>query len=196
MVRAMTGDFALLVPTMLVTTITFVVGHRWRLYEKQVPTRMDSAAHRGDFIYDVLEGLRVRDVYQPIGEMMLIHESTNLDSIVHRLARNNQHYFPVIDDDDTMVGIFTDDDVRSYLYNDEIWKLALASDVMISDYVYVLPDDDLNTALRRFTSLNLDELPVIDPSEPGRLLGMLRRKETIAAYNRRLIEHKQESTDS
>ena len=196
MVRAMTGDFALLVPTMLVTTITFVVGHRWRLYEKQVPTRMDSAAHRGDFIYDVLEGLRVRDVYKPIGEMMLIHESTNLDSIVHRLARNNQHYFPVIDDDDTMVGIFTDDDVRSYLYNDEIWKLALASDVMISDYVYVLPDDDLNTALRRFTSLNLDELPVIDPSEPGRLLGMLRRKETIAAYNRRLIEHKQESTDS
>ncbi len=195
MVRAMTGDFALLVPTMLVTTITFVVGHRWRLYAKQVPTRMDSAAHRGDFIYDVLEGLRVRDVFKPLGDMVLIHESTNLDEIVHRLARNHQHYFPVVDDNKAMVGIFTDDDVRSYLYNDEIWKLALASDVMISEYVYVSPDDDLNTALRRFTSLNLDELPVIDPDDSGRLLGMLRRKETIAAYNQRLMEHKQESAE-
>jgi CIC family chloride channel protein len=37
----------------------------------------------------------------------------------------------------------------------------------------------------------LDELPVIDPDQAGRLLGMLRRKETIAAYNQRVMEHKQ-----
>jgi CIC family chloride channel protein len=39
--------------------------------------------------------------------------------------------------------------------------------------------------------MNLDELPVVDPSEPHRLLGMLRHRESIAAYNRRLMEHKQ-----
>jgi CIC family chloride channel protein len=62
---------------------------------------------------------------------------------------------------------------------------------MTSDFVSVAPDDDLNTAMKRFTSLNLDELPVIDPDHPGHLQGMLRRKETIAAYNQRLMEHKQ-----
>jgi hypothetical protein len=30
---------------------------------------------------------------------------------------------------------------------------------------------------------------VIDPADHGKLLGMLRRKEVIAAYNRRRIEH-------
>ena len=39
--------------------------------------------------------------------------------------------------------------------------------------------------------MNLDELPVLDSDNPGELLGMLTRRETIAFYNRRVIEHKQ-----
>lgn len=190
MVRALTGDFGLLVPTMLVTTLSFVASHKWGLYLKQVPTRMDSKAHRGDFIIDVLEGLHVSDVYRHNPNIVMINESMTLDDIVHRLATNHQHYFPVVDAQGRMVGIFTDDDVRSYLYDDVLWDLVVARDIMITDFVSVAPQDDLNTAMKAFTSLNLDELPVIDPDQPGRLLGMLRRKETIAAYNHRVMEHK------
>ena len=82
--------------------------------------------------------------------------------------------------------------MRSYLYDETLWRLAIARDVMTSEIVKVSPDDDLNTALQRFTALNLDELPVIHDKEPGRLLGFLRRKETIAAYNRRIVEHRRE----
>ncbi|GAB5517087.1 chloride channel protein [Rhodopirellula baltica] len=196
MVRALTGDFGLLVPTMLVTTLSFVMCSRWRLYHWQVPTRMDSKAHRGDFIVDVLEGLKVGDVFDPDRKVLLIPEATTLDEIVHCLADNQQHYFPVVDKQKRIVGIFSDDDVRTYLYNDSIWRLAVANDVMTTDLVSVTPEDDLNTALKRFTSLNLEELPVIDIDEPGKLLGMLRRKETIAAYNRRLVEHKQTAEDA
>ncbi|KAA5543901.1 chloride channel protein [Roseiconus nitratireducens] len=195
MVRALTGDFGLLVPTMLVTSLTFVACSRWKLYRRQVPTRMDSRAHRGDFIVDVLEGLKVRDVYEQGRKIILIPEGMTLDAIIHCLAENNQHYFPVVDAQERMVGIFTDDDVRSYLFDDSIWSLAVASDVMKSKFVSVSPDDDLNTALKRFTSMNLDELPVISPDEPGRLMGMLRRKETITAYNQKLMEHKQAAAE-
>jgi CIC family chloride channel protein len=89
-----------------------------------------------------------------------------------------------------MVGIFSDDDVRAYLYDETLWHLANAGDVMTSPFVNVSPEEDLNTALQKFTALNLDELPVIDAQEPGKLLGFLRRKETIAAYNRRILEHR------
>ncbi|TWT79205.1 H(+)/Cl(-) exchange transporter ClcA [Planctomycetes bacterium CA13] len=195
MVRAMTGDFGLLVPTMLVTTLTFVTSQRWTLYKKQVPTRMDSKAHRGDFIIDVLEGLMVRDVFRSDRKLMLIHEGMKLDDIVHRLARNHQHYFPVIDDAGEIVGIFTDNDVRSYLYDDTLWELAVARDVMVTEFTSVAPDDDLNTALKRFTSMNVDELPVIDPKNKKKLLGMVRRKEVIAAYNQRLMEHKEAAAE-
>lgn len=190
MVRELTGDFGLLVPTMLVATLTFILSGRWRLYWKQVPTRMVSPAHRGDFLVDVLEGLRVEDVYQKGRHYMTIHEGTTLKEIVHRLAETTQHYFPVVDSDGRMIGIFSDDDVRSYLYDETLWRLANARDVMTSKIVKVKPEDDLNTALQRFTALNLDELPVVDQQDPSRLIGFLRRKETIAAYNRRIMEHR------
>jgi CIC family chloride channel protein len=192
MIRELTGDFGLIVPTMLVATLTFILSGHWKLYRKQVPSRMESPAHRGDFLVDVLEGLRVEDVYQKDRQFMTIHEGTSLDEIVHRLAETTQHYFPVVDEDGEMVGIFSDDDVRSYLYDETLWRLANARDVMTSEIVKVSPEDDLNTALQRFTALNLDELPVVNDHEQGRILGFLRRKETIAAYNRRILEHRRE----
>src|SRR5690606_41228291 len=55
MVSELTGDYSLLVPTMWVSTLCFILCQRWTLYEKQVASRVDSPAHRGDFLVDVLE---------------------------------------------------------------------------------------------------------------------------------------------
>lgn len=195
MVSEMTGDYRLLLPTLWVSTLCFLLGSRWTLYEKQVKTRLDSPAHRGDFIIDVLAGMQVADVYKKNANIKTIHEGTSLDTIVHELPKTFQRYFPVVTDKDEIIGIFSADDVRSYLFDDSIWQVANARDVMTQVVVSVSPDDDLNTALTRFTALNVDELPVIDPAQPNRLLGMLRRKETIAAYNRKRLEHKQRADE-
>lgn len=193
MVSEMTGDYNLLVPTMWVSTLCFVLCQRWTLYEKQLPSRLDSPAHRGDFLVDVLEGLAVRDI--PWKERRTIPEETTMRDIVHLLAETRQHYFPVVDNAGNFVGIFSTDDVRGYLYNETIWELANARDVMTSRVLTVSPSDDLGTALRRFTELNLDELPIIDPQQPLKLLGMLRRKDVIARYNKLLAEHQRAARD-
>jgi len=189
MVSEMTGDYKLLLPTMWVSTLCFLMGCRWTIYEKQVPSRLDSPAHRGDFLIDVLEGIRVQDV--PYRQRVSVRESLPLREILRLLPESRQNYFPVVDESERLVGIFSTDDVRSFLYDETIWQLAVARDIMTTRLVSVSPDDDLNTALRRFTELNLDELPVLSPDEPGKLLGMLRRKDTIAVYNRRLAEQKE-----
>lgn len=196
MVSEITGGYSLLVPTMWVSTLCFLFCRRWSLYHTQVPTRLESPAHRGDFIVDLLEGIKVKEVYQHNGSTMFIPESMSLDEIVHTLAKTEQQYFPVVDKENCMVGIFSAKDVRSYLYDETIWQLAVARDIMTTNILSVTPDDDLNVALKRFTALNLDQLPVLDPNDPGRLLGMLRRKETIAFYNQRLMEHKQSMAEA
>jgi CIC family chloride channel protein len=187
MVSEMTGDYNLLAPTMWVSTLCFLLCRRWTLYDKQVPSRLDSPAHRGDFFVDVLEGLTVNDV--PWKQRRTIPEGTSLRAIVRLLAETRQHYFPVVDDEGKFLGIFSTDDVRRYLYDETIWEVANARDAMTSRVLSVAPADDLGTALRRFTERNLDELPVLDANRPTRLLGMLRRKDVIARYNRALADH-------
>ena len=189
MVTEMTGSYRLLLPAMWVSTLCFLLMRNWTLYKKQVGTRLDSPAHRGDFIIDVLEGMSVRDVYRPGGDLRWVHEGQSLNEIVHLLAETPQRYFPVVDENDRLVGIFSAEDVRSYLYDDTIWEIANARDVMVSRVVTVTPDDDLNTALTKFTALNVNELPVVDSKDPQKILGILRHKETIDAYNRRRLEH-------
>ena len=49
--------------------------------------------------------------------------------------------------------------------------------------VSVTPDDDLHTALRQLTALNFDEIPVVRPDEPTRLVGLLTRNALVAAYS-------------
>lgn len=191
MVTEMTGDYKLLLPTMWVSTICFLLGQRWTIYQKQLPNRLESPAHRGDFLVDFLEGILVREVSKPDVGVRKVPESASLDEIVHTLAQTQQRYFPVVDPRGEMVGIFSAEDVRSYLFDDTIWRVANAGDVMTTNVITVTPDDDLNTALKRFTALNVDELPVVSPNNPGQLLGFVRRKECIAAYNRQLMEHKQ-----
>ncbi|MCA9079785.1 MAG: chloride channel protein [Planctomycetaceae bacterium] len=195
MVSEMTGGYGLLLPTMWVSTLTFLMGRPWKLYVKQVPSRLESPAHRGDFLVDVLEGIRVEDVYNRDDDHTLVPESATLDDIVHMLAETRQHYFPVVDANQKLIGIFSADDVRTYLYDETLWKLANARDVMNGNVVAVTPEDDLNTAMRCFTSIAIDELPVVDSHDRGRLLGTLRHKETIAAYNRRLMEFKRAAAE-
>ncbi|MEM7811510.1 MAG: chloride channel protein [Planctomycetota bacterium] len=190
MVHELTGDYGLLPPTMLVSTLTFLLLKGQSLYVKQVPSRLESGAHRGDFIVDILGGLKVDSAYQKNRPVQTVHEADNLDSIVHKLAESHQHYYPVLDDEKRMVGIFSADDVRAYLFDETMWQLANARDVMVGDYVFVEPQDDLNHAMRRFTSFNIDELPVLEDGDRGKFLGFLRRKEVIAVYNRRLAEFK------
>lgn len=190
MVSEMTGDYKLLLPVMWVSTLCFLLSRRWTIYENQVPTRLESPAHRGDFIVDLLEGSTVRDVFDPGRPLRLVRESTTLDEIVHMLSETRQTYFPVIDEEGGLVGIFTAHDVRAFIYDESIWQLTVARDIMTAQILRVTPDDDLNTALRRFTERNIDELPVVDPENPRRLLGMVRRKETIDFYNRQLAARK------
>lgn len=194
MVSEMTGDYKLLLPTMWVSTLCFILGRPWSLYQKQVPSRLDSPAHRGDFIVDVLEGIHVRDV--ELRDRLTVPESMSLYEILQLVPKTRHNYYPVVDEKNQLVGIFSTDDVRSYFYDQSLWQLAVARDIMTTKLVTVTPADDLNTALRRFTSLNIDELPVVAEDERGKLLGMVRRKDVIAKYNERLMLHKQEIQES
>lgn len=191
MVSELTGDYELLLPTMWVSTLCFVLGSPWTLYEKQVHSRLDSPAHRGDFLIDLLEGIRVSDV--TLKPVETVSESMSLETILKLLPASKQRYFPVVNRDGQFVGIFSMDDVRSFLYDQSLWSLAVARDIMTTTIMTVRPDDDLNTAMRRFTEVNLDEIPVVKQDDPTQLLGMLQRRDAIAVYNQRLLDQQQQT---
>ncbi|WP_406693842.1 chloride channel protein [Singulisphaera sp. Ch08] len=181
-VSEMAGNYSLLVPLMLVCGLNMGLSRRWTLYEEQVPSPVDSPAHQGDFVIDVLEQLCVGQVAVRAEGLELIPAGTPFAAIVRRVAQSTETLFLVVDNQGGLRGIFTLHDIRLALEGAAWAPLVVADDLAHRPVLTVTPADDLHTALKRLTELNVDELPVVAPDDPTRLIGLLNRRELIAAY--------------
>lgn len=187
MVTEMTGSYRLLLPAMWVCGLTFVLSRRWALYQKQVGHRAQSPAHQGEYQVALLERMTVADVFEP-SEVETVPAATPLRDIIRMVTKSRDDYFPVVDDAGKFLGVFSAQDVRQYTFDESMYQLAIATDVMSSPPIVVRPADDLHRALEMFDSVRLDELPVVANDDPNKLLGRLRRRAINRAYTKRLKE--------
>lgn len=189
MVCEMSGNYDLLVPLMLVAIINVaILSARWTLYEEQVFALVDSPAHQGDFVIDVLERIRVRDVMHLDRKYVTVGEGTPLAEILRIASHAACTYFPVVDVKENLVGIFSLRDLRAVLTGNGSGRLVVAADIASSPVLTVEPDDDLHTALRRFTQKNIDYIPIVETDRKSHVLGMLSRHDVIAAYHDKVTE--------
>lgn len=182
MVSEMTGSYSLLVPLMLACALNMAISRRWTIYEEQVPTPLDSPAHQGNFVVDVLEQLTVREVGIRTQGVETIPASMPFRELIHLVARSSETLFPVVDAQGKLTGLFTLRDLRLALVGAEWGPLVLADDLAYRPVVSVTPDDNLHSALHRMTELNIDEIPVVDPKDPAILLGLFSRRDLTLAY--------------
>ena len=96
MVSEMTGSYSLLVPLMLACALNMAISRRWTIYEEQVPTPVDSPAHQGDFVIDVLEQLTVKGVGFRSQGVETILASMPFRELIHLVARSSETLFPVV----------------------------------------------------------------------------------------------------
>ena len=186
MVCEMAGSYSLLVPLMLVCGLNLLLSRRWTLYEEQVPSPIDSPAHLGDFVIDVLERLRVSDIRVRSVGIEHVPQSTPFNLILNIVANSGETLFPVMDSEGRMTGIFSLRDVRLALAGSSLGPLVLADDLARRPVLTVTPADDPTPARRNATphrdSANVEEIPVVSPDEPTRLQGLLSRRDLVAAY--------------
>ncbi len=182
MVAEMTGGYSLIVPLMIVSTISYLLLGDGSIYEKQVPARIDSPSHLGEFAVDSLEYVTVADALPPERKIETIPENYRFDTLLQRIVDSTQSNFPVVDAAGRLTGILSISDVRRVMLDEELHNLVVAKDVATDSVLTVTPGDDLKTALRKMTKAEVRELPVVDPEDPGRLISMISRKDIIRTY--------------
>lgn len=182
MVSELTGNYGLLAPLMLVCVIAMVVMRKNSIYEKQVACRFDSPAHLGDFVIDILEGVQVRSLARKGRKPTLIHESMPLPQILDKIAPAKTTYYPVVNDDELMTGIFSMTDIRRILNEDIPPTLVIAGDIATRNVITATPEEHLTEVMKKLTARNLDEIPVVDTDIPQKVLYMLSRRTLLAHY--------------
>jgi CIC family chloride channel protein len=189
-VSEMTNSYHLLLPSLLVCSVAHMASRRWTIFNRQVQSKVDSPAHAGDFFVDILQAIPVNDLMPLVKKVTLIPQDMPFLAFKRYFSETKQHYFPVVDDEKRMVGVFSVNDIRGVLFSPEIEQLVVMKDVGTSDIIVTTPDEDLNSVLKKFTTRNIDSLPVVQTDDHGILLGMLNRREVISFYNHKVDEMK------
>jgi CIC family chloride channel protein len=197
MVAEMSGSYGLLVPMMLVSSVAYLLMRGVSIYEAQVPGRIDSPAHLGEFQIDVLERLTVDEVMDADQEVVSVPSGAPFETVLEMVADTDQYAFPVVEADGEVEGMFSINDVRRVMATPEVWPLLVASDLGVTarGMAYLVPDDDLHTAVQRFTALQREILPVLDGAPPSPVIGLLRHHQVMEAYDREIHRLRDQHAD-
>ena len=139
---------------------------------------------------DILEAIRVKELTGKFRKVQLIPQDMTLKRFRKIFSSSHQHYYPVVDKENRLTGIFSINDIRGVIFDQEIGDLVRMKDVANPDIIFTTPEEDLNAVLKKCTIRNLQRVPVVRDEDHAVLIGMLDRRDLIECYNNRVEEMK------
>lgn len=190
-VYEMTDDYSIILPIMVAAGLASTVARfidPESIYEKKLSRRGEQLA-RGHHTHRV-EHIMVRDVM--IRDFPTVRHTDTVPQIV-RVARANSHVesLPVMNDDNTLVGIIRPEDLHRVLDSDISPHLLNAEDIALISPQSVSPDENLLEALRDFGARDVETLPVEAGTGSNRqLVGLLLRSDVMRRYRVEMLRRR------
>ncbi len=182
----MTGDYGLLLPALWVCTISFLVSDQMSLYGWQVESRSRSPAHQGAYVRDVLSGLRVADFVRSTSEIPTLRPHDSLPKFIDEYGTSDHHVFPVLSDEKRLLGVVVLDEIHQSFEAPYLAALLLVEDAMRAEVQPLYPSMTIDRALELFAEQDLPALPVVASADSRVVIGIVRRREIMSEYVRRL----------
>jgi len=184
----MTHDYKIILPLMIACVISTVLARS--IQSDSIYTL--KLVRRGVNIYagremNVLKSLYVRDVMSQ--EFEKISENTPFSKLMNLVSESRQFYFPVVNYKDEMTGIFSLNDIRRFIKEEDYLRhLIIAKDIAASDVITTYPDENLSEVIKKFSRLDIEEIPVMESESSSKIVGTIKRKNVIDEYNREMIK--------
>jgi chloride channel protein, CIC family len=186
MLSELTGNYNLLLPTLWVCAIAFLLSDEQSIYSSQVASRARSPAHQGDYVRDILTGVRVGQFVTTPQDFPSLKLGDSLSTILDCFSHTSLHGLPVMDSDGHLLGIVSLEDIHLASRSPNIQPLIVAADLIRSDITPLRASDPLDRALELFVENDCPELPLVEEGTLPRVIGIVKRSEISSVYLRYL----------
>lgn len=190
MVSEMTEGYGLVVPLMFTCVIAILLSQRWSLYEKQVFNKFHSPAHRSDSVINILQTLRVDDVYRKEASLVSLPEDMTFAELKRFMTKTQESFFPVVDEKYYLRGILSLSNLRPVLFEESLSNLLVVGE-LATDPVSLRLEDSLYDALVKFLRSGYGQIPIVN--QENNLVGIMRLDELMGAYHNEILRLKGES---
>ncbi len=188
----MTGNYQIIVPVMLASIIGTVVAKH--LYHDSIDTvdftREGIDIHEGRETA-VMKSLKVGQAMSE--DVDFISERANVNQLLKIFSMaGDSFYFPVLAEtgpkSGQMIGVISLQDVKSILHDEELRLCSTVGNICARNVITLTPNDSFYDAMTQFVVKGIEEIPVVESHENMWVVGMLKRREVINAYNREVLK--------
>jgi CIC family chloride channel protein len=182
LIAEITGGYTLFVPLMLVSAIAFSTisyFEKYSIYTKRLIERGDYIPHDKD--KQLLSGMKIKKLIEK--DLVSVKPYEKLSDLVAVVRKSKRNIFPVVDDDEKLVGIITLDDIRDIMFNEEARNEIMVSSIMSDPPAFISSKDSMQSVMNTFEITGAWNLPVINDDK---YIGFVSKSRIFNTYRTKL----------
>jgi CIC family chloride channel protein len=182
LVFEITGNYELVVPLALAASIASFVADRVShdsVYTAPLTQRGVRLLQNEDV--DLLDTVSVGEVMTILDESL--SPTMTMAEAGRFLKESRHHGLPVVEKGGRLAGVLT---LRDIALAEGDPNTTPVREIMTERPITVTPSMPVSSALARMAALGVGRLPVVEDTEPGRVVGMFRRNSVVDAYHHAL----------
>ena len=185
LIAEITGGYELFVPLMIVSSISFLISKHYvphNIYASELAKKGHLLTHNKD--KNVLMLMDIDKVIET--NFIILHPEMNLGDIVQKaVIKSSRNHFPVVNDDNEFLGILMLDDIRSIMFEQDLYqKLKARSLMQLAPAIIDYDKDTMEVIMNKFKETVAWNLPVI---KDGKYYGFISKSRLLTSYRRKLI---------
>ncbi len=193
LIAEITGGYGLFVPLMITASISYLITKNaisYNIYTRELAERGALISHNKD--KSVLAIMHLDDVLER-GFSSIRRDMTLGEMLYKSVSKSKRNIFPVLDDQQALVGIVTLDDIREFMFDPNMHdKIRVESFMHQAPELIFYGGDSMQQVMDKFQRSGAWNLPVV---KDGRYLGFISKSKLMTAYRTELINFTKEDED-
>ncbi|MCB2195070.1 MAG: chloride channel protein [Bacteroidetes bacterium] len=184
LIAEITGGYSLFIPLMITSTIAYITiiwFTKHSIYTHRLAERGELLTHHKDEV--VLTLMKLDSVIEK--DFISVGIDDPLGKLIEAVSKSRRNIFPVLNNEDELVGIVLLDNIREIMFQREKYDDTFVSDVMVSPPEMVDVMDNMDIVMKKFNSSGAWNLPVI---KDGKYFGFVSKSKIFNAYRDVLVQ--------
>jgi chloride channel protein, CIC family len=176
----LTRGYEMFIPLIITATTAYVTIMGFEphsVYTKRLALAGDLLTHHKD--KTALRMMNVRKLIET--DFEVLSPKASLRDLVKAVSVSHRNLYPVVNERGLMLGMVKLSDVRTIIFEQELYDKVFVKDLMYFPQFYISPDDTMETVVKKFESSGRYNLAVIDK---GKYLGFISKASAFSKYRK------------
>lgn len=182
LIAEITGGYGLMVPLMIVSSISFAISKKMEGHSMDIKNLADSGSvFTDDKDKNILSSIELSKLIKT--DFKTIPSSAKLEHVVELLSTSKQSIFPVLNEQNEFIGVIDFDKIRPMIFNTFQVKYTSLSDLISVPEATIDYDEVMETVMGKFETSNATLLFVLKNKT---CLGYVEKVSILGTYREKL----------